>query len=75
MNPLLNNNNINNTKAKEVKDIISSIRNIQNPQDIINRNPEIKAILDMYQGNARSAFYDLCRKKGIDPNIILSQLK
>lgn len=63
-NPLLMNNNI-----------LTNIKNIyQDPQSIIRNNPQIQSILAMYNGDAKTAFYALCKQQGVDPNTILSQL-
>lgn len=49
--------------------------NIPDPRQIIKDNPQLQQILALYNGDAKTAFYSLCKQKGVDPNIILSQLK
>lgn len=40
-----------------------------------NIQDKLKTIMAMYNGDAKTAFYSLCKQMGIDPNTILSQLK
>lgn len=47
-------------------------------QSMIQNNPQYGAIMELvkqYNGDARAAFYDLAKQKGVDPNEILNMLK
>lgn len=45
------------------------------PANNSNIQDKLKTIMAMYNGDAKTAFYSLCKQMGIDPNSILSQLK
>lgn len=76
MNPLLNKaTKRNNKTGGQLAQIISAIKFAKNPQSMIANNPQLQSILAMYNGDAKTAFYELCKQKGIDPERILSQLK
>ena len=42
---------------------------------ILDKNPQIRAILNESNGNAKEAFYKLARQKGVNPDDILNQFK
>lgn len=67
-NPLLTNN-----KNVGIFKLLKDFKN--NPQQVINNNPQLQSVLAMYKGDAKTAFYALCKQKNIDPNTILNQLK
>lgn len=73
-NPLLQ-QVLNSNVTNEISKLASIVKGFQNPQSIINSNPQLKAILAMYKGDAKTAFYSLCKQRGINPDSILSQLK
>lgn len=68
MNPLLQSNN---AKDNRIGQLASVVRNLKNPTS----NPQLQSILSLYNGDARTAFYTLCKQQGIDPETILSQLR
>lgn len=68
-NPLLNNQMTNNNPIYNIKNIM------QDPNTIIRNNPQLQTILAMYNGDAKTAFYSLCKQKGVNPETILNQLR
>jgi hypothetical protein len=74
-NPLLNSQPKQNNCTNKLSQIISMVKMAKNPQAIIQNNPQLKSLLSLYNGDAKTAFYSLCKQKGIDPESILSQLK
>lgn len=68
-NPLLNNQMTNNNPIYNIKNIM------QDPNTIIKNNPQLQTILAMYNGDAKTAFYSLCKQKGVNPETILNQLR
>lgn len=64
MNPLLSSN--------PLKDAYKAM---SDPKSVIESNPQLKAILAMHNGNAKEAFYSLCKQRGVNPESILSKLR
>lgn len=62
MNPLLNSPRNGGPSLSELRAMAES-------------NPQVKALLAMHNGDAKGAFFALCRQRGVDPNSILSRLK
>lgn len=54
---------------------VQMYRAMQNPQQLIQSNPQLQQILAMYNGDAKTAFYTMCKEKNIDPNTILQMFK
>ena len=54
-------------------------RNIRNPQgmlqEMINKDADLKASLDMAQGDYQKAFQIYAQRKGVNPNDVLSQMR
>ena len=48
-------------------------------QTMMTNNPNFKSIMSIvqsqYGGDARAAFYDMAKQRGIDPNQVLSMLR
>lgn len=47
-------------------------------QSLIQNSPQGNTILGAlasHNGDARAAFYDMAKQKGVDPNVILNMLK
>ena len=47
-------------------------------QSLIASNPQMGQVMNLvqqYNGDAKSAFYDLAKQKGVDPNEIINMLK
>ena len=58
------------------------IRNARNPQALLNQmamnNPQYAQVMRLIQdngGDARTAFYNECSRRGVNPEDILSALK
>ncbi len=72
MNPLLEKiSNVGNEQAGRISKIASTVRTMKDPMS----NPQLQTMLSLYNGDAKTAFYSLCRQYGVDPEIILSQLR
>ena len=58
---------------------IQMARNIRNPQgmlqEMINKDADLKASLDMAQGDYQKAFQIYAQRKGVNPNDVLSQMR
>lgn len=67
MNPLLGSNSHPSLKDR--------LKGIADPMAVIRKDPRINSLLSLYKGDAKSAFYALCKERGIDPESILSQLR
>lgn len=67
MNPLLGSNS-----QPSLKD---RLKGIADPMAVIRKDPRMSSLLSFYKGDAKSAFYALCKERGIDPESILSQLR
>lgn len=67
MNPLLGDNS-----QPSLKD---RLKGIADPMAVIRKDPRASTLLSLYKGDAKSAFYALCKERGIDPESILSQLR
>ena len=70
MNPILNKMSQNNAL-----NMMNMVRSSGNPNAMLNQlaqsNPQLKQAMDF----ARQAFYQMARQRGIDPEVILSQLR
>lgn len=82
MNPLaqMMGGGINPQMLQQVKQMMSTARTMQNPQQAISQlmgqNPQLNAVMQMCQGkNPKDVFYAECEKRGIDPESILNQLR
>lgn len=65
-----------------VMPLIQAIRYSRNPnlmlQQLMQSNPNVASTMNLvrqYGGNPQKAFYEEAKKKGIDPNQILSMLR
>lgn len=58
--------------------ILAQLKSSQNPQQIISQLPQYQATLQYINqngGDAKTAFYNACSQKGINPNDILNQIR
>ena len=62
--------------------LIQAIRYSRNPnlmlQQLMQSNPNVASTMNLvrqYGGNPQKAFYEEAKKKGVDPNQILSMLR
>lgn len=67
---------------QQLKGIMQQVQMAQNPQLALNQllmsNPQLKQAIDFIKENGndpQTAFFNLARQKGIDPQTILSQLR
>ena len=64
-----------------VMNMMNMVRNASNPQAMLmtmaQQNPQLKQAIDIASkySDPKTAFYEEARKRGIDPNSILNQLK
>ena len=61
---------------------MAMMQNGGNPQSMLQSllasNPQLGQVMNLvqqYNGDAKSAFYDLAKQKGVDPNEIINMLK
>ena len=80
MNPLLTNTM--SSKMSQLKQLYNQVQKMQNPQgylqQLISQNPKSRDIIDAIRnnnGNLEGAYYELAKKMGQDPDVILNQLK
>ena len=66
----------------QIKGLMSMMQNGGNLQSMLQSlmasNPQIGQVMNLvqqYNGDAKSAFYDLAKQKGVDPNEIINMLK
>lgn len=67
-----------NPLSSNIKQAMSMLRGMSNPQSVIQQMPQYKQVMDYINangGDAKSAFYKRASEMGIDPNEILKQLK
>lgn len=81
-NPIFSNSNFQTTNNNSLFGMLNMIRNSPNPdaamQNMLLSNPQLQGVLNYINqngGDAKTAFYNMAAQKGIDPNVILSQLK
>ena len=66
----------------QIKRMMNFVRYSQNPrmalESMIQSNPQIQNVMDIVRqngGDAKTAFYNLAKQKGVDPNDILNMLR
>lgn len=66
----------------QIKNMITMIRNSNNPQAMLNnmlsQNPQMQQVMSYINqngGNAQQAFYKMAQEKGVNPDEILNLLK
>lgn len=82
MNNLFQQLNPGGTSSNSMSQMIQMLRGSNNPGVLLQRmaqqNPQVQQVLQLVQqngGDAKTAFYNLAKQRGIDPNTILNQLK
>ena len=62
-----------------IKQMISTIKGIQNPQAMIQQmaqqNPQLNAVLKASNGNYESAFRNMAKQMNVNPDEIINLLK
>lgn len=71
---------INPQAIQQAKQMMGAFKAVQNPNaalmQMAQQNPQVAAVMQMCQGkNPKDVFYDQCKKIGVDPESIISQLK
>ena len=82
MNSLYNQiNPVSMSLPNNIKQMMTMMRNASNPQamlqSLINSNPQMKQVMNMVQqagGNPKTAFYNLAKEKGVNPDEIIKAL-
>ncbi len=71
---------MNQPQLQNLKNLFSIVKNSNNPTAMLNQmlmnNPQLKQAMDYINsngGDARQAFFNLAKQKGIDPEEILKQ--
>ena len=75
-------NPMNPQMIQQIKGIMNQIKMAQNPQLALNQilmnNPNINLIMELIKnngGNLQTAFYNLAKQKGLDPQVVLNELR
>ena len=72
-------NPISQSLPANVKQMISMFKGLNNPQamaqQLVSKNPQLKAILDASNGNYEKAFRDYAKQMGVNPDEIINLLK
>lgn len=67
------------SKIKEMVNLIKSSKDPQSMiQSMINQNPQMKQVMDLVNqngGDAKKAFYDMAKQKGVNPDDVLNMFK
>ena len=55
------------------------MKNMGNPnvmsQMLLQKNPQLKQIIDQAGGDPKQAFYNMARQKGVNPDDVLNMMK
>lgn len=67
---------------KPIKQLANTVKMAQNPQlflqNMINQNPQMKEVMQLVNNSGKSPkelFYTMAKQKGVDPEIILRELR
>lgn len=81
-NPQVNNSFQPPANLAQIKGLMAMMESCGNPvamlQSMIATNPQMASVMNFvsrYNGDAKAAFYDLAKQKGVDPNVIIDILK
>lgn len=65
-----------------LSNMIGTMQAAQNPEMAINQmamnNPQMQSVMQFIQqngGDARQLFYSMAQQKGVDPNVIITQVQ
>ena len=78
MNPLNNNSLYTSPNKYSINPELKQMYKMYNgnPLSILQQNPKIQQVLNMYKGqDLKSVYFNMCQSKGIDPNVILNELR
>lgn len=61
---------------------LNMLKNSNNPSQLVStliqNNPQYKSVVDVinsHNGDAKSAFYDLAKEKGVNPDDLVNEIK
>ena len=67
---------------QQIRNMMAMMQNSKNPQamlgTLMNQNPQMQNVMNIinqYGGDAKTAFYETAKQKGIDPNQIINMLR
>ena len=70
------------SNIQQIKNMMNVVNNSQNPsmmlQNLAQQNPQMRQVMDIIRqsgGDPKTAFYNMAKQKGIDPNQILNMLR
>ena len=66
------------TNQNPILNALQGQQKLLNPQQILQNNPQMAYIMQYVQthgGDPKTAFYEMAKEKGIDPNYIISSLQ
>ena len=79
-NPMLN--QLNQSRMMPIKNMFNMVKAAKNPQMMLNQmmsqNPQFNQVMNYINSNGgdpKTAFYNMAKEKGVDPEQILSQLR
>lgn len=79
MNSLYNQLNTGTSSQNNLKNLINMFKNSNNPQmllqNMLQNNPQVKNLIQQCGGDPKTAFYNLAKQRGINPDEILNMLK
>ena len=59
---------------KQVKGMMNMFQG--NPMALAQQNPMLNQVMQMCKGqNPEQLFYSMCRQRGVDPNMIINELR
>lgn len=70
-------NGLNSQLINNVRNVKSVMRMVNgDPRALVQQFPSLGLVLQMAQGqNLQSMFMNMCQERGIDPNVILNELR
>lgn len=67
------------SQNSNLKSMINMFKNSNNPQmlvqNMLQSNPQVQQLLQQSGGDPKTAFYNLAKQKGINPDEILNMLR
>lgn len=63
-------------EINRIKQIMNAMKFAKNPMQIINNNPQLASVINMYKGqNLKDVFYSMCKEKNVNPEDVLNSLR
>lgn len=59
---------------QQVKGMMKTLQS-GNPAQLVQQNPMLSQVMQMCNGNPQQFFMNMCRQRGIDPQLILNELQ